>query len=398
MKFIPPDSATQGRWVKWQFDPTRIWRPLAFEFFSAFIFFCVIYAVSLNLQLSPALQPYSPSTLVIEALATGFMFVILVVNMGPLCGAALNPVVSIALMLIGEHSIIKTICYIGAQLGAASLAATIIPLLYTSFSAETGYPTDVALKLVARTRAATAPTNAPAYATIVVTAVLLELLFSFIFTFFLSCNLFEPESLIYIPQKSTTTSRRDMVQLMEESKARRDRPARESASSQGSFSPIATQALSEREEEEEPYDNLSMTDSTDLNLIRSPSPPGIIIPSREFIVDPVHNVHLQLSPYWYRLENSMFNGTYIMRQFIAALLTGFLLFVLIASGIIFNPARIFGPSLVCNRWQATWIYWVGPASGAIIGVLSYKYIYLPSRTAAIWRETKFADRRYRLAL
>ena len=44
---------------------------------------------------------------------------------------------------------------------------------------------------------------------------------------------------------------------------------------------------------------------------QSPHLPGISIPGREFMVDPAHHLHFQLSPYWDRLENSMFDETFL---------------------------------------------------------------------------------------
>ena len=300
------------------------------------------------------------------------MYIILVINMGPLCGAPLNPVVSLALMIIGEHSFIKTVFYVIAQLGAASVAAALMPLLFTQYSTTLqsggGYPYDISAKLTLKTPATTTTMNNPIYPTIVVTSILLEIFFSFIFSFFLMCTLFEPDSLIYIPQKSTTSTNRNIVDLLEKRKA-----------AGGNI-----------------MEAVSLED--DGNSFHSPHLPGIIIPGPEFIVDPTHHLHFQLSPYWYRLENSMFNGTYFTRQFIAATTTGFLLMILIFAGVVFNPARIFGPSIINDQWQGIWIYWVGPAIGALFGVFSYKYFYLPERTRGIQLETIQADRRFQAAL
>ena len=361
-------SDSRRQWLLWQFNPSRIWRPLFFEFFSCLIFFSVIYVVSLNFQTRFTNFYQVGNTFLAEALSTGFMYIILVINMGPLCGAALNPVVSLALMIIGEHSIIKTIFYIVVQLGAATIAAALIPLLFTQYSTTfDAYPYDISAKLTLKTLATTANSTSPIYPTIIVTSLLLELLFSFTFAFFLMCTLFEPDSLIYIPQKSTTSTNRNIVDLLEKRKA--------------SFGGSRI----------DPETNASIG-------IHSPTPEGIIIPGPEFIVDPAHHLHLQLSPYWYRLENSMFNGTYFTRQFIAATTTGFLLMILIFAGVVFNPARIFGPSLINDTWQGIWIYWVGPAAGSLLGVFSYKYIYLPERTRGIHLETQLADRRFRAAI
>lgn len=36
------------------------------------------------------------------------------------------------------------------------------------------------------------------------------------------------------------------------------------------------------------------------------------------------------------------------------------------SGISTNPARSFGPSVVSGVWDAWWIYWIGPLTGALL--------------------------------
>jgi aquaporin Z len=46
------------------------------------------------------------------------------------------------------------------------------------------------------------------------------------------------------------------------------------------------------------------------------------------------------------------------------------------TGAAMNPARAFGPQLVENFWGAGWIYYVGPALGAIIAALAYEWLYL----------------------
>jgi aquaporin Z len=39
------------------------------------------------------------------------------------------------------------------------------------------------------------------------------------------------------------------------------------------------------------------------------------------------------------------------------------------SGTSTNPARSFGPSMVSGEWSGWWIYWIGPAVGAFLGLL-----------------------------
>ena len=46
------------------------------------------------------------------------------------------------------------------------------------------------------------------------------------------------------------------------------------------------------------------------------------------------------------------------------------------TGAAMNPARAFGPELVENFWGEAWIYYLGPALGAVIAALVYEYLYL----------------------
>jgi aquaporin Z len=46
------------------------------------------------------------------------------------------------------------------------------------------------------------------------------------------------------------------------------------------------------------------------------------------------------------------------------------------TGAAMNPARAFGPELVGNFWGEGWIYWLGPALGALLAALGYDYLYL----------------------
>jgi aquaporin TIP len=46
------------------------------------------------------------------------------------------------------------------------------------------------------------------------------------------------------------------------------------------------------------------------------------------------------------------------------------------TGAAMNPARAFGPELAGGTWHGWWIYWVGPAAGALFASLIYEYLYL----------------------
>ena len=46
------------------------------------------------------------------------------------------------------------------------------------------------------------------------------------------------------------------------------------------------------------------------------------------------------------------------------------------TGAAMNPARAFGPELAENFWGEGWIYYLGPALGAVIAALAYEYLYL----------------------
>jgi MIP family channel proteins len=53
------------------------------------------------------------------------------------------------------------------------------------------------------------------------------------------------------------------------------------------------------------------------------------------------------------------------------------------TGAAMNPARAFGPQLIFNFWGDGWVYYVGPAIGAVIAAVGYDYLYLrPGRPAA----------------
>ncbi|TML87635.1 MAG: aquaporin [Actinobacteria bacterium] len=54
------------------------------------------------------------------------------------------------------------------------------------------------------------------------------------------------------------------------------------------------------------------------------------------------------------------------------------------TGAAMNPARACGPELISNFWGEAWVYWVGPAIGALIAAVAYEYLYLrPAREAPV---------------
>jgi hypothetical protein len=47
------------------------------------------------------------------------------------------------------------------------------------------------------------------------------------------------------------------------------------------------------------------------------------------------------------------------------------------TGAAMNPSRALGPELVYNVWESyTWIYYAGPAVGAVLAALLYEFVYL----------------------
>jgi aquaporin TIP len=46
------------------------------------------------------------------------------------------------------------------------------------------------------------------------------------------------------------------------------------------------------------------------------------------------------------------------------------------TGAAMNPARAFGPQLVQNFWGNGWVYYAGPAVGALIAALAFEWLYL----------------------
>lgn len=46
------------------------------------------------------------------------------------------------------------------------------------------------------------------------------------------------------------------------------------------------------------------------------------------------------------------------------------------SGTSTNPARSLGPAVVASDWQSWWVYWVGPAVGALVAVAAHRGTWL----------------------
>jgi MIP family channel proteins len=75
---------------------------------------------------------------------------------------------------------------------------------------------------------------------------------------------------------------------------------------------------------------------------------------------------------------------------IAGLLIGLtvILDILIAgpyTGASMNPARSFGPALATGKWDAHWIYWVGPITGGVLAGVVYNAFFLPKQNASASR-------------
>jgi aquaporin TIP len=53
------------------------------------------------------------------------------------------------------------------------------------------------------------------------------------------------------------------------------------------------------------------------------------------------------------------------------------------TGAAMNPARAFGPELLGNFWGEGWIYYLGPAIGALIAATAYEYLSLRPLTPPV---------------
>jgi aquaporin Z len=61
------------------------------------------------------------------------------------------------------------------------------------------------------------------------------------------------------------------------------------------------------------------------------------------------------------------------------------------SGAAMNPARWFGPAVVQQEWSDFWIWWIGPAIGAVAAAVLYNDVILPSRDATPPARPRRAD-------
>jgi aquaporin TIP len=54
------------------------------------------------------------------------------------------------------------------------------------------------------------------------------------------------------------------------------------------------------------------------------------------------------------------------------------------TGAAMNPARAFGPQLVADNWANCWVWYLGPACGAVIAAVVFELLYLrPPRPAPV---------------
>jgi aquaporin Z len=64
------------------------------------------------------------------------------------------------------------------------------------------------------------------------------------------------------------------------------------------------------------------------------------------------------------------------------------------SGTSTNPARSFGPALIAGDWSAWWIYWLGPLTGALLGVAACRLTSLCRAEIEVAKIHHFAHDRY----
>jgi aquaporin Z len=65
------------------------------------------------------------------------------------------------------------------------------------------------------------------------------------------------------------------------------------------------------------------------------------------------------------------------------------------SGISTNPARSFGPAVVSGRWDAWWIYWMGPFAGALLAMTAMSFLGRRIEVAKLYHFDSDRDRFFR---
>jgi MIP family channel proteins len=53
------------------------------------------------------------------------------------------------------------------------------------------------------------------------------------------------------------------------------------------------------------------------------------------------------------------------------------------TGAAMNPARAFGPQLVSGHWADGWVWYVGPATGAVLAAIVFEFLYLKPAPVAV---------------
>jgi aquaporin-4 len=56
------------------------------------------------------------------------------------------------------------------------------------------------------------------------------------------------------------------------------------------------------------------------------------------------------------------------------------LFAIKYTGASMNPARTLGPSIVINKWNDHWIYWIGPLTGGCLAGWLYEFVFAADAT------------------
>lgn len=62
------------------------------------------------------------------------------------------------------------------------------------------------------------------------------------------------------------------------------------------------------------------------------------------------------------------------------------------SGASMNPARSLGPALIAGQWTHHWVYWAGPISGGLVGIVLHRILLAPECPAESESDTADAVR------